>query len=112
MEELDSADPTYSWISNIISSCKKIAQIEPCEVLISFYEKKGAPDYIINKLKVSLDIQKRLMKEEATIQAQLTQEQKVRLLFNSGKYTMKEVSDSLKIKYQEVQKIINKMLKQ
>lgn len=104
-------DNIYSWISNIINSCEKPAHIEPCEILITFYEKKGAEADLVKALRVSLEFKVGAIQEKSLLEKEAKEEDRVWHLFEMGKYTQKEISDKLGVKILEVQRIITKRMR-
>ena len=104
-------DNIYTWISNIIDSCENPSHIEPCEILISFYEKKGATEYLVNALRASLQFKVAAIKEKNLLEQQEKEEDRVWRMFEMGKYTQKEISDKLSVKILEVQRIITKKMR-
>lgn len=104
-------DRIHSWIGNIINSCEHPSHIEPCEVLITFYEKKGAEAYLIKSLKESLKLKVLIIQEKAKNEKIATTEEEVWNMFQSGNYTMKQISEKLNIKLLKCQEIINRKIK-
>lgn len=104
-------DRIYSWIGNVINSCNHPSHIEPCEVLITFYDKKGAESYLIKSLHESLKLKILMMQDNGKNQEQVSKEDKVWDMFQSGQHTVKQISDSLNIKLLKCQEIINRKMK-
>lgn len=104
-------DNIYTWISNIIDSCENPSHIEPCKILISFYEKNGATEYLVNALRVSLQFKVAAIHEKSLLAQQEKEEDRVWRMFEMGKYTQKEISDKTGVKILEVQKIITKKMR-
>lgn len=101
----------YTFISGIINTCKCMSHIEPCEVLIDFYEKKGAEKYIIKSLRESLKIRVKIVKENNKVEEKESIEEKAWNMFKSGSHTIGEIEKELKIKYSKIQEIIKERMK-
>lgn len=104
-------DRIYGWISNVINSCEHPSHIEPCGVLITFYEKKGADPYLIKALRESLKIQVLIIQDKHKNKEQASKEDEVWIMFSSGKYNVKQISDALSIKLLKCHEIINNKMR-
>lgn len=104
-------DNIYTWISEIINSCEKSEHIEPCEILIDFYQKKGASEDLVKALRVSLQFQVQTIQSAGYAEKQKKEEDKVWHMFELGKYTQKEISDKLGVKILKVQQIITRRMR-
>lgn len=104
-------DNIYTWISEIIHSCEKTEHIEPCEILIAFYEKKGASEDLVKALRVSLQFQVETIQSVEYAEKQKKEEDRVYHMFEMGKYTEKQISEKLGVKILKVQQIITKRMR-
>lgn len=108
---MDENDKIYSWISNVIKSCSHPSHIEPTKVLITFYEKKNGPEYLIGALKQALNIQILKIQEQHKNAEQMTKEEEVWGMFRTGDHTIKQISERLNIKLGKCREIINSKLR-
>lgn len=108
---MQETDRIYRWISNVIDSCDHLSHIEPSEVLITFYVKKGAREDLVKALRESLRLRVLIIMERKKEVAVLTKEEEVWEMFNSGKHTVKQIAESSGMKLLKCQEIINERLR-
>ena len=108
---MEETDRIYRWISNVIDSCDHLSHIEPCEVLITFYGKKGAREDLIKALKESLRLRVLIIQDKNKDMAILSKEDEIWEMFKSGKHTIKQISESLDMKILKCQEVINGRLR-
>lgn len=108
---MEENDKIYAWIWNVIKSCKEPSHIEPCEVLIKFYEKKGPDKYLVDNLRKALEVQVFIIQEHYKAQEQITKEEKVWEMYKTGDHTIKQISERLNVKLLKCHEIIDAKLK-
>lgn len=104
-------DRIYGWITNVINSCKNSTHLEYCEVLIKFYQKRGASEDDIKALRHAVDVKREIVRQETKETDALTKEGQVLRMFNSGEYTIKQISDTTGVKLQKCHDIIDEKMK-
>src|SRR5437588_10462414 len=85
----------YDWIRNIIISAEHLVHIEPCEVLIKFFEKKCAEAYQVKALREALKIQVNEITKRSKKIPDADLQSKVEELFFSGDYSIPAMSEKL-----------------
>lgn len=104
-------DKIYVWIWNVIKSCEHPSHIEPADVLITFYEKKNADAYLIEKLRDALKVQKLVIQEKNKTKDQISKEEEIWDMFSTKNLTVKQISERLNIKLAKCNEIINAKLR-
>lgn len=108
---MEENDKIYAWIWNVIKSCTHPSHKEPSEVLISFYEKKGADAYLIEQLRAALQIQELIIQENNKTKDLISKEDEIWDMYKSGNHTIKQISERLNVKLLKCHEIIDRKLK-
>lgn len=108
---MDENDKIYVWISNVIKSCNHPSHIEPTEVLITFYQKKGAAAYLVDGLRESLNVQVLKIQEINKNKELSSIEEQVWEMFRTGNHTVKQISERLNLKLKKCNEIIDSKLR-
>lgn len=102
----------YDWIQNkVISKCTDISHIEPCNVLITFFEQKVADEDLVKGLRASLEMKETELRGKCVDNESISIEDQVMRMYSGGNNTVKSISKKLGISIYKVNTIIDDKLK-
>lgn len=101
----------YDWIQNkVISKCTDVSHIEPCNELITFFEKKGGNPDLVKSLRAALEMKHEQLKNKTIDTGVIDLEDRVMQMYVAGSSTVKAISKALNISIYKVNRIITERL--